>query len=90
MCVFKKNPSNGLKGEGWLAHSWRQKTRRLFYKLVRDNEVVHGERTDLRNIPKFENENCVWVLLLPDISAEHQKAALVKAHTQALEERVGR
>ena len=70
----KTKPSDCLKERSWLGHSWRQNTRRLFYKLLRDNEVVRGKRTDLRSILQFENDNYVWVSfhnlgLLPDISA---------------------
>lgn len=72
MC-FKKNPSDCLKERSWWDHSWRQETRRLFYKLSGDNEVVCGKRTDPRIIPRFENENYVWVSFhnpgLLDISA---------------------
>lgn len=37
-------------GEESAGGFWRQKPRRMFYKLPRDNEVVNGKRTDVRHI----------------------------------------
>lgn len=50
--VFEKKISLTPGGEESAGGFWRQKPRRMFYKLLRDNEVVKGKRTDLRLIGK--------------------------------------
>lgn len=50
--MFEKKISLSPGGEESSGDFWRQKPRRMFSKLLRENEVVKGKRTDLRHVDK--------------------------------------